>query len=99
MSRSGVVGNITCNHALRLMNIHENDGQQVASKCPRCRGYDFRKMVCCLCGHTNTDMGNCKCYAELYYSPNHASVRKLKNGKAIEVTQDDGADITVAPEE
>lgn len=98
MSLSGVIGNITCNHAMRLMFLHENDGQQVASTCPRCRRHDFRKMVCNLCGHTNTDMGNCKCYAETYYNPTHVLVRN-DSGKAIEVTQDNGADSITAQEQ
>lgn len=97
MSRSGVIGDTGCIHEMRLMFIHENDGQQVASKCPKCKGYDFRKLICKHCGHTNTDMGNCTCYAEPWYNPTHPIVRGSTSGKAIEVTEDDGADTTAAP--
>jgi hypothetical protein len=95
MSRSGVVGDLGCIHDLRLMYVHENDGEQVASKCPRCRGYDFRKLICNSCGHTTTDTGTCMCYSEMYYNPTHLRVRNL-NGKAVKGTQDDGEDITSA---
>lgn len=97
MSRSGVLGDLGCIHRLRLMFIHENDGEQVASKCPRCKGYDFRKLVCSLCGHTTSDTGNCECYSEPYYNPTHLLLRK-KNGKAIKGTQDNGEDTTLTEE-
>ncbi len=97
MSTSGVIGDPGCIHSMRLMYIHENDGEQVASKCPKCKGYDFRKLVCNECGHTSTDTGTCKCFAEPWYNPHHLLVRGSR-GKAVAITEDNGED-TITSEE